>query len=45
MTTAAELEHLGREGQIDRARVLLARLEVEVEAFLDALHRFEQGTS
>jgi len=45
MTTAFELEHIGREGQIGRAAVLLARLEVEVEAFLAALHRFEEGTS
>lgn len=43
MTTAFELEQIGREGQIDRATVLLARLDVEVEAFLAALHRFEPG--
>ncbi len=45
MTTAFELEHIGREGRIDGATALLARLEAEVEAFVAALHRFEEGTS
>ncbi len=45
MTTAFDLEQLGRTGPIDRAPVVLQRLELEVEAFLGALRRFEEGRS
>ncbi len=45
MTTAFELEQCGREGHSDQAPRLLARLEVEVEAFLDGLRRYEKGTA
>jgi two-component system sensor histidine kinase/response regulator len=43
MTTAFELEQMGRDGQIDLAPALLARLETEVADFLVALNRFERG--
>ena len=45
MTTAFELEQCGRDGKSDQAATLLARLEVEVEAFLAALRRYEEGTA
>ncbi len=45
MTTAFELEQLGRTGPIEQAPALLARLEQEVDAFLDALRRYEEGRS
>ena len=45
MTTAFELEQMGREGQIDGAPALLARLEHEVDDFLVALNRFERGNA
>jgi two-component system, sensor histidine kinase and response regulator len=45
MTTAFELEQMGREGQIDGAPALLAKLETEVADFLVALNRFERGTA
>lgn len=43
MTTAFELEQMGRAGSIDDAPAVLRRLEQEVESFLDALRRFEEG--
>lgn len=43
MTTAFELERIGASGTIADAPALLARLELEVEQFLAALRRFEQG--
>jgi HPt (histidine-containing phosphotransfer) domain-containing protein len=43
MTTAFELEQAARDGSLDGAPALLARLELEVESFLAALHRFGQG--
>jgi HPt (histidine-containing phosphotransfer) domain-containing protein len=43
MTTAFELEQIGRNGELSRAASLLARLEAEVEAFLASLRRFEEG--
>jgi two-component system sensor histidine kinase/response regulator len=45
MTTAFELEQMGREGQIAGAPALLARLEREVADFLVALNRFERGNA
>ncbi len=44
MTTAFELEQAARDASLDTAPALLARLELEVETFLDALRRFERGT-
>ena len=43
MTTAFELEQTGRAGSIDDAPAILRRLEQEVDAFLGALRRFEEG--
>ena len=43
MTTAFELEQIGRAGLLDQASPLLVRLEAEVEQFLAALSRFEAG--
>jgi HPt (histidine-containing phosphotransfer) domain-containing protein len=43
MTTAFELEQIGRAGEIAAAPALLARLEHEVSDFLVALNRFERG--
>jgi len=43
MTTAFELERMAASGKIDDAPALLVRLELEVERFLAALRRFEQG--
>jgi two-component system, sensor histidine kinase and response regulator len=43
MTTAFELEQMGREGHIDAAPALLAKLESEVADFLMALNQFERG--
>jgi two-component system sensor histidine kinase/response regulator len=43
MTTAFELEQIGRDGLLDQASPLLVRLEAEVEQFLAALRRFEAG--
>jgi HPt (histidine-containing phosphotransfer) domain-containing protein len=43
MTTAFALEQTAREGRLDGADALLARLELEVESFVAALRRFEQG--
>jgi two-component system, sensor histidine kinase and response regulator len=43
MTTAFELEQIGRLGGLDQAPGLLARLEREVEVFIAALRRFEAG--
>ena len=43
MTTAFELEQIGRDGQLDQAATVLVRLEAEVEQFLAALGRFEAG--
>lgn len=43
MTTAFDLEHIGGTGQIEQAPAVLQRLEREVEAFLGALRRFEEG--
>ena len=45
MTTAFELEQIGRNGQVDLAAGVLLRLEGEVESFLAALHLFEKGTA
>ena len=45
MTTAFELEKIGREGTLDQALPLLARLEAEVEEFVATLRRFEEGQS
>lgn len=44
MTTAYQLETLGRDGVLDGAPALLARLEREVEEFLEALHRYHRRT-
>jgi HPt (histidine-containing phosphotransfer) domain-containing protein len=43
MTTAFELEQIGKDGRLDQTAMLLARLECEVEDFLSALRRFEEG--
>lgn len=43
MTTAFELEQMGREGGVAGAPAVLARLEVETDAFVAALRRFEEG--
>ena len=43
MTTAFELEQIGKEGRLDQATPLLARLEAEVEHFIATLRRFEAG--
>jgi two-component system sensor histidine kinase/response regulator len=45
MTTAWDLEQIGREGAIENAPEVLRRLEAEVDAFLAALRRFEEGKS
>lgn len=45
MTTAFDLEQAGRTGTIDQAPAILQRLEHEVDAFLAALRRFEEGQS
>jgi two-component system, sensor histidine kinase and response regulator len=43
MTTAFELEQIGRTGSIADAPGVLLRLEQEVDAFVGALRRFEEG--
>ena len=43
MTTAFELEQIGKDGRLDQTAMVLARLECEVEEFLSALRRFDEG--
>lgn len=43
MTTAFELELLGKGGALERSVDLLERLELEVASFVGQLHRFETG--
>lgn len=45
MTTAFELEQVGRNGELGPAASLLARLEGEVEAFVASLRQFEEGNA
>jgi HPt (histidine-containing phosphotransfer) domain-containing protein len=43
VATAFELESIGREGRLDGAAAVLARLEQEVAALTDRLREFEAG--
>jgi two-component system sensor histidine kinase/response regulator len=45
MTTAFELEQIGRVGSIADAHEALRRLEQEVNGFVAALRRYEEGKS
>src|SRR5688500_18907630 len=42
MTTAFELEQIGRDGGLEQVNGILERLEREVDSFVAALRRFEE---